>query len=207
MIISMSDILCVTNRSLCKEDFLTRVEKIAAVHPEGIILREKDLSEEKYKELAGAVLEICRRNGTPCILHSFVKAARELGCTELHLPLHILRTLGEEEKAGFTTLGASCHSIEDAVEAESLGCTYITAGHVFDTDCKKGLPGRGLQFLKKVCESVSVPVYAIGGINAGNISEVRRAKAAGACVMSGTMVCDDVRGYLSAFEEKIDEIQ
>ena len=50
MIISMSDILCVTNRALCKEDFLQRVEKIAANHPKGIILREKDLSEEEYKE-------------------------------------------------------------------------------------------------------------------------------------------------------------
>ena len=98
-------------------------------------------------------------------------------------------------------IGVSCHSVEDAVAAEERGCTYITAGHVFDTDCKKGLPGRGLEFLQKVCKSVSIPVYAIGGIGSENINAVRAAGAAGACVMSGTMVCTDVKKYLSAFEE------
>lgn len=202
MITSMSDILCVTNRTLCKGDFLKRIEKIASAHPAGIILREKDLSEAEYKELAEMVIKICNKYGTPCILHSFAGIAAELKCTALHLPLHILRILSDDEKAMFSTLGASCHSVEDAIEAEKLGCTYITAGHVFDTDCKKGLPGRGLDFLVKVCEEVSVPVYAIGGIRADNIADVRNAGAAGACVMSGSMVCKDVRKYLSVFEEK-----
>ena len=52
----MSDILCVTNRALCAEDFLLRVEKIAAARPGGIILREKDLSEGEYKALARQVM-------------------------------------------------------------------------------------------------------------------------------------------------------
>ena len=200
MITFMCDILCVTNRLLCNEDFLVRIEKIAAAHPAGIILREKDLHEDEYKELAAAVNEICERHGTTCILHNFVNAARELGCTSLHLPLYILRTLSAHDKRIFTTLGASCHSTEDAMEAEKLGCTYITAGHIFDTDCKKGLPGRGTDFLKQVCESVSIPVYAIGGINGDNILEVRSSGATGACIMSGTMICDDVKDYLSSFE-------
>ncbi len=201
MITYMSDILCVTNRMLCKKDFLLRIEEIASAHPAGLILREKDLAEDEYKELAGAVMEICERRGTSCILHGFANAAKELGGTALHLPLNILRTLSDENKAIFTTLGASCHSAEDAIEAERLGCTYITAGHVFETDCKRGLPGRGIDFLKKVCQSVSIPVYAIGGIGANNITDVRNAGAAGACVMSGAMACKDVRKYLAAFEE------
>ena len=196
----MSDILCVTSKSLCREDFLTRIERIAAAHPAGIILREKDMTEAEYKKLAEQVLEICRRYGTPCILHSFVRAAGELGGGALHLPLPILRGLSEKEKAGFTVLGASCHSVRDAVEAEGLGCTYITAGHVFDTDCKKGLPGRGLKFLREVCESVTIPVYGIGGISAGNIAAVRASGAAGGCVMSGAMICENVQKYFSAFE-------
>lgn len=49
MIIYMSDILCVTKRSLCKEDFLVRIEKIAKTEAAGIILREKDLSKEEYQ--------------------------------------------------------------------------------------------------------------------------------------------------------------
>ncbi len=195
----MSDILCVTNRHLCQENFLERIAKIASTHPVGIILREKDLSEKEYRELAEKVLKICRKYETLCILHSFANVAKELNCTALHLPFPVLRSLVAEEKNSFTILGASCHSVEEALEAEKLGCTYITAGHVFETDCKKGLPGRGLDFLKNVCENVSIPVYGIGGIAPDNMEEIRKAKAAGACVMSSIMNCEDVQKYLAAF--------
>lgn len=195
----MSDILCVTNRLLCNEDFLIRIEKLAAAHPKGIILREKDLSEDEYLELSTKVIAICKKHGVPCIMHSFLSAAREHGCTAMHLTMHILRKISEEDRLSFTQLGASCHSVEDAVEAEKLGCTYITAGHIFATDCKKGLPGRGLDFLEQVCKSVSVPVYAIGGMSADNIAEARKVGASGVCVMSGAMQCGNVSEYLSAF--------
>ncbi|MGN1131830.1 MAG: thiamine phosphate synthase [Ruminococcus sp.] len=192
--------MCVTNRSLCKEDFLARIEKIASANPKGIILREKDLTEEEYKSLAVMVVEICNRYNTPCILHNFSKVALELNHPYLHLPLHILDNISAEDRRKFKVLGASCHSVEDAKRAESLGCTYITAGHIFDTDCKKGLPGRGLDFLRDVCESVSIPVFAIGGISRENIAQIKNAGAKGACVMSGAMLCDDVKGYLRDFK-------
>ena len=197
----MCDVLCVTNRLLCKEDFLSRIEAIAGAQPTGIILREKDLSAREYKALAEAVLGICKEYGTPCILHSFVDIAAELGVTALHLPLSVLRELPPSKRSGFTTLGASCHSAEEAREAQSLGCTYITAGHVFDTDCKKGLPGRGLDFLQQVCESVTVPVYAIGGISGENAGQAINAGAKGVCVMSGVMTCSDPQKYLADFKE------
>lgn len=200
MIIFMSDILCVTNRALCKGDFLQRVEEIAANKPKGIILREKDLTEEAYKKLAEEVLFLCKKYEVPCILHSFMDAAIELGAENIHLPLHILRTMDGEKKKKMKHIGASCHSAEEAKEAESLGCTYITAGHVFATDCKKGLEPRGLDFLKMVCESVSIPVYAIGGIGRENIQAVRNAGAKGACMMSGLMRCEDVKEYLKALK-------
>ena len=203
MIISMSDILCVTNRSLCKEDFLARVEKIAANHPKGIILREKDLSEEEYKKLAEEVLQICNEQNVPCILHSFVDIASELGAENIHLPLHVLRGIDEKKKEAFKQIGASCHSVEEAQEAERSGCTYITAGHIFVTDCKKGLAPRGLEFLQSVCESVSIPVYAIGGISSENINAVRKVGAAGACVMSGLMRCENVKETMKGFEIRV----
>lgn len=202
MIISMSDILCVTNRTLCKEDFLERVEKIAANHPTGIILREKDLSEKEYKELAEKVLQLCKKYHVPCMLHSFVDAAIELRAENIHLPLHILRGLDEKTKEKFKIIGASCHSVEEAKEAEQLGCTYITAGHIFVTDCKKGLAPRGLDFLKNVVETVAIPVYGIGGVDNQNINLVRNAGAKGACIMSGLMKCDDVSDFMKDFEIK-----
>ena len=200
MIICMYDILCVTNRSLCKEDFLQRVEKIAACRPKGIILREKDLTKEEYKKLAEQVCKLCERYEVPCMLHSFADVAIELGAENIHLPLHMLRGMDEKKKERFKEIGASCHSAEEAQEAEKLGCTYITAGHVFATDCKKGLPPRGLTFLQAVCQSVSIPVYAIGGIGSENIDSVRKTGAKGACIMSGLMKCEDVEQFLKALK-------
>ena len=196
----MSDILCVTNRKLCREDFLTRIERIAACHPAGIILREKELLSEDYQELASAVMGICEQHGVKCILHSFTDVAVSLHAQALHLPLHLLKEITQEQKSCFTDLGASCHSVEDALEAQALGCTYITAGHVFETDFKKGLPGRGLEFLQNMCASVDIPVYGIGGIDADNIALVRDAGASGACLMSSLMVSDDVKGLIKAME-------
>lgn len=83
--------------------------------------------------------------------------------------------------------GVSVHSVEDARLAEQCGATYLTAGHVFVTDCKKGLAPRGLDFLHEVCSSVKIPVYAIGGINDKNAASCIREGAAGVCVMSGYM--------------------
>ena len=202
----MSDIFCVTNRKLCREDFLVRIERIAACHPAGIILREKDMNMEDYKELAATVMGICEQHRVKCILHSFTDVAISLHADAIHLPLHLLREMTEKQKTQFTDLGASCHSVEDALEAQALGCTYITAGHVFETDCKKGLPGRGLEFLRSVCTAVDIPVYGIGGIDAGNIALVRNAGAIGACLMSSLMVTEDVAGLLKAMEGQ-DEIQ
>lgn len=201
----MSDILCVTNRALCREDFLTRVERIAACHPAGIILREKDLSPQEYKALAKPVMQICSRYNVTCILHSFIPQALALHGDAIHLPLHILRTMKPEEKAQFQLLGASCHSLADALEAQQLGCNYITAGHIFETDCKKGLPGRGLEFLQNVCHTVTIPVYAIGGINADNISQVRQTGACGACLMSSLMVSEDVPGLFQSILNPTEE--
>ena len=175
----MSDILCVTSRSLCREDFLTRLERVAAAGPAGVILREKDLPPEDYRALAERALALCRARGVPCILHSFPETAEALGERAIHLPLPLLRALPPERRGAFRVLGTSCHSVEDAREAEKLGCTYITAGHVFATDCKKGLAPRGLDFLRAVCRAVDLPVWAIGGITPENFPSVRAAGARG----------------------------
>lgn len=202
MITCMSDILCVTNRLLCGGDFLKQMERIAEARPAGIILREKDLSEEEYTVLAAQVMNICRRAGVPCILHSFPAAARKLHAEAIHLPLDLFLAMDEGEKASFRVIGVSCHSAEEAETAEKHGATYISAGHIFDTDCKRGVPGRGLAFLETTCKAVSVPVYAIGGISPENIDAVRAAGAAGACVMSGLMRCEDPESYLTSFSDR-----
>ena len=182
--------ICVTNRTLCRDDFLTRIDHIAKKGvADAILLREKDLTEREYLELAEKVLSICKSHNRRCILHTYYKAAKELGCKEIHLPLPLLQKMREEgEKKWFTTVGTSVHSLKQANLAMHLQADYMTAGHIFETDCKKGLPGRGLSFLSKVvCES-EVPVYGIGGISADNAGQVMETGAAGVCIMSGFML-------------------
>ncbi|WP_024859385.1 thiamine phosphate synthase [Ruminococcus flavefaciens] len=198
----MSDIICVTARKLCGGDFLEQLSKIAEAAPKYIILREKDLDGPDYRALAEKAMEICQGSTTRLILHYYWGTAIELGSDSVHLPLHILRELTAEDKSRFSLVGASCHSVEDAREAEKLGANYITAGHIFATDCKKGLPPRGLDFLREVCKSVDIPVYAIGGISPENFPQVTEAGASGACVMSGFMKCAEPKDLLNQFIRK-----
>lgn len=174
-------IICVTNRKLCEKPL---EEQLAFLGKKGIsrvILREKDLPEEEYARLAKRVL------GVPEIelfIHNFPNAARELSVKKIHLPL---AKLTREICAEFKEVGASVHSPEEAALAEKLGASYVTAGHIFATDCKKGVPPRGLDFLENVCKSVKIPVYAIGGITRSNMHLALEKGAAGVCVMSGLM--------------------
>ena len=69
------------------------------------------------------------------------------------------------------------------------------------TDCKKGLEGRGLGFLRDVVEAVSIPVYAIGGITPENINDVRNIGASGACIMSSSMTCKSPKDLIMAFKK------
>ena len=188
-------VLAVTNRKLCQGNFLERIGLLADSPVQAIVLREKDLPEPEYERLAADALAICRQKGKPCILHTFPEVAHRLGCASVHLPLPILRGL-KNPRDRFEVLGASVHSVEEAVEAERLGATYLTAGHIFETDCKAGLEGRGLDFLQSVCRSVRLPVYAIGGITPENLPRVLEAGAAGGCMMSSLMTCADLETYL-----------
>lgn len=119
-----------------------------------------------------------------------METARQLGADKIHLPLWRLREAsGTGLLDGFKTIGVSVHSVEEALEAEALGASYLIAGHIYATDCKKGLPARGTGFLRAVCEAADIPVYGIGGIHLdeAQIKEVLGCGAAGGCIMSGMM--------------------
>jgi len=198
----MYKILAITNRHLCNNDFLTQIQNICSLNEKNtvikslsIVLREKDLSESDYKDLAAKVMKICEKNNTECILHTYYNVARELNCKKIHLPLHVLKSKPDICKE-FDEVGVSIHSVSEAIEAVNLGATYITAGHIFATDCKKDIPPRGLSFLSSVCSSVNIPVYAIGGISLENAEKAINAGAYGICIMSGLMNCKDPRVFI-----------
>jgi thiamine-phosphate pyrophosphorylase len=198
----MYKLLAITNRHLCNNDFLEQIQDICALSEKNtviksvsIVLREKDLSENDYKDLAVKVLKICKENNTECILHTYYKVARELNCKKIHLPLHVLKANPYVCKE-FNEVGVSIHSVSEAIEAVNLGATYIIAGHIFATDCKKDIPPRGLSFLSSVCSCVNIPVFAIGGISISNAQEAINAGAEGICIMSGLMNCKDPKVFI-----------
>ena len=89
--------------------------------------------------------------------------AAKLKLGNIQLSMENLRKY-KQDLRHFNCVGASVHSVSEAIEAQLLGATYLIAGHIFSTDSKKGVPPRGLPFLKDVCDAVSIPVFAIGGI-------------------------------------------
>ncbi|MPQ30154.1 thiamine phosphate synthase [Clostridium estertheticum] len=198
----MYKLLAITNRHLCNNDFLQQIQGICSLNEKNtmiksvsIVLREKDLSENDYKNLATKVLEICKKNNTECILHTYYKVARELNCKKIHLPLHVLKSKPDICKE-FNEVGVSIHSVNEAIDAVNLGATYIIAGHIFATNCKKDVPPRGLSFLSSVCSSINIPVYAIGGILPANAQKAINAGADGVCIMSGLMTCENPRVFM-----------
>ena len=181
----------ITNRALVNGDFLEQLQKVAQVHPHALILREKDLSDTEYEKLAAKVLEIYRAAGVPVFLHSRMEIAERLGCENIHLSIPVLQDLSDVRRdaltANFKEISVSCHSLEDVELAVKSGATQIVLGTIFETECKKGLKGRGLEFVREICANCPVPVYAIGGINEERLPQVMEAGAAGGCMMSGFM--------------------
>lgn len=209
-----------------------------------ILVREKDLSENEYRNLITDIFSSQRLNlpvtdsasmaaipakgaysdkytsvTSRIILHNFPTVAEEFA-TDLHLPFSIFTNLFDLNDtssnyqisvqsntcmADFRSkyphiqrIGTSIHSVEDAIFAEKHGANYITAGHIFATDCKKGLPGRGIDWLRTICDAVSIPVYAIGGISDANVSLLTDSQIAGYCMMSESMRPILSSGYSSA---------
>ena len=192
-------LICVTNRKLCRGDLFNRVEEIVKYKPKAILIREKDLTEEEYEEIAKNILKICAKENVPCILHNFIDTALKLKVNSIHMTFTSLRIMSVEDKRKFQYVGASCHSEEEARKAESAGCNYIIAGHIFDTLSRRHIEPHGMEFFREVIRNVTIPVYAIGGINKNNISEVLKAGAVGACAMSGPMQCESVAEYFSGW--------
>jgi len=208
------ELVWVTNRRL-SEDFFADVRRVAqSGKADKILLRESDLSEDEYENLARKTLEIIAECGsnTQLILHTHANAASRLGASELHLPFAKFMALGGERATNLRNLvkfdgvctdkdeapgicasnltqklkvGVSVHSLQQALSAQELGADYVVAGHIFDTPSHAPERGRGLNFLQEICKNLSIKTYAIGGINFENLSEIKDAGVAGAYMMRG----------------------
>lgn len=185
-------LIAVTDSATCPRPLPKQIERLAKLtelRPQAVILRAKSLDKAAYRTLALQAQQSCEAAGIPLILHSDWQLAHDLGISMLHLPLALLRQISEYERAYFTWLSTSVHSVGEAQEAQALGATVLIAGHIYTTLCKAGLAPRGLGFLQNVCSAVNLPVYAIGGISfdASQHAELQANGARGACVMSAYM--------------------
>ncbi|MCL2494326.1 MAG: thiamine phosphate synthase [Oscillospiraceae bacterium] len=168
--------IAITNRHLCKGNFLTQIEKVASHKPFAILLREKDLDFDKYFALSREANRICSQFDVPLIAHTYAVP----GTQDLHVPFaHANEALTREY-----SLSVSVHSLEEARGAQALGAKFVIAGHIFATGSKPDLPPKGLDFLRKICDTVQIPVFAIGGITGNNAKQCLDAGAAGICRMS-----------------------
>lgn len=181
--------IVITNRHLVQGDFLKQLEKVTKLHPHALILREKDLTDDAYESLAKKVFDLCKREDITCFLHTKIEIARKIGCQNIHLSIPVLKGLSETEKKALTEdfceISISCHSMEDVEIAMAGGATQIILGTIFETECKKGVLGKGVEFVREICQKCPLPVYAIGGMNLQRLPLVIDAGAAGCCMMSG----------------------
>ena len=183
--------IVITNRHLVQGDFLKQLEKVTKLHPHALILREKDLTDDAYESLAKKVFDLCKREDITFFLNTKIEIARKIGCQNIHLSIPVLKGLSETEKKALTEdfceISISCHSMEDVEIAMAGGATQIILGTIFETECKKGVLGKGVEFVREICQKCPLPVYAIGGMNLQRLPLVIDAGAAGCCMMSGFM--------------------
>ena len=183
--------IVITNRTLVQGDFFEQMQKVILLHPHAVILREKDLPDDAYEVVAEKVLDMCREEDVNGFLHSRISIAKSLDCGRIHLSIPVLESMKEEERRNlrkdFQEISVSCHSMEDMKTAVKNGATQIILGTIFETECKKGLRGKGLEFVREICKACPVPVYAIGGINMERLPQVMDAGTVGGCMMSGFM--------------------
>lgn len=188
----MFRLVAVTDRRNAAADLATQIEIMAhsSWKPAAVILREKNLTEAEYKQLAQELLPLCADEQIEFYVNTFWKTALELQLKNIHIPFTVFCSQPfQEQKQSFDSIGVSVHSLEEARHVQKMGADFVVFGHVYATDCKKGVPPRGLEQLRQLCHDISLPVLAIGGIDFSQqkLTELAECGAAGACIMSGYM--------------------
>ncbi|OEH92952.1 thiamine phosphate synthase [Bacillus solimangrovi] len=164
---------------------LSTIKKIEP-YVDYIHIREKQLPLQMYE----VWMQQFEQHGIPfkkIIMNTNVDIAVRFQLGGVHLPEHINNIREIKQQYPHLLVGSSVHSIESAHRKAIQGTDYITFGHIFDTNSKKGLQPRGLSTLQDVCQSISIPIIAIGGINHSNLSKIRSAGASGFAMMNGIM--------------------
>lgn len=198
----------VTDRSwLHGETLYDQVEKALKGGVTLVQLREKELPEADFEQEARELLELCHKYNIYLIINDNVALAAKIGADGVHIGQSDMGVEKAREMLGNEKIiGVTAKTVKQAKAAEAAGADYLGSGAVFGTSTKKDAKPMEHALLQEICESVKIPVVAIGGIDGGNILLLKDRKMAGVAVVSGLFACEDIEKAAADLREKIDRI-
>ena len=180
----------ITNRLLCQPRVLYDViHDLLDVGVTAIQLREKDLENSKFFNLAAPIAKLCQAYSACLFINSRVEIALDLGVSGLHCPASVSSMEQIKTRTrGSLLIGCSIHSLNEARAREKEGADFITYSPIFPTASKPGYgPAVGLKNLDALTSAVEMPVFALGGVSPKRVQACIEAGAHGVAVMSGVM--------------------
>ena len=189
------------------ESFLEKVETACRSGVTIIQLREKNLTTNQYYQLAKQVKEITDAYQVPLIIDDRLDVCLAVDAAGLHigddeLPVSVARQVLGPEKI----LGVTAKTVKRALEAETSGADYLGTGAIFPTTTKENAPITLISTLKTICQTVAIPVVAIGGLTSENIDQLAATGIAGVAVVRDLMQAEDIEAKTQAFLTKLDDI-
>ena len=184
----------VTDQSWLKEGqtLLSVCEDVLANGATFLQIREKDLDANAFEAEAAKLKELCHRYHVPYVVNDSVEIALAIDADGVHVGQSDIRGRDIRSLIGpDKILGISAGTVEEAVAAEAAGADYSGVGAVFGTSTKKNARNLSVEKLQEICHAVSIPVVAIGGINAGNLLELSGSGVDGVAVVSAIFAAAD----------------
>ena len=156
-------------------------------------LREKELQGEALEQEAREILALCRQYGVPLLINDDVMLAKKIGADGVHVGQDDMSAAKARELLGEDAIiGVTARTVEQAVAAQKAGADYLGSGAVFGTFTKKDAKPMDPAYFQQICESVSIPVVAIGGVTLDNIRELEGRKMSGFAIVSGIFAAEDI---------------
>lgn len=156
-------------------------------------LREKELQGEALEQEAREILALCRQYGVPLLINDDVMLAKKIGADGVHVGQDDMSAAKARELLGEdAVIGVTARTVEQAVAAQEAGADYLGSGAVFGTSTKKDAKPMDPAYFQQICESVSIPVVAIGGVTLDNIRELEGRKMSGFAIVSGIFAAEDI---------------
>lgn len=172
-----------------------------------IQLREKSLDAGKFLEEAKELQALCRERHVPFIVNDNVDIAKAMDADGVHVGQDDMAALDARAKLGTDKLiGVSAHTVEEALLAEKQGADYLGVGAVFPTSSKSDVGEMSYETLKAICEAVSIPVVAIGGIGRENVSRLAGSGICGVAVISAIYAQKDIRAAAADLKTAVEEM-